>query len=199
MKNKQEYLSALLKESITFSKRIFVIIDIPEKLDEYFFMKFYNKDTERQNKINLNFWQFSLIPVYLNVCVYLSKQKDLKQFMESQLLKGFPGFPINYEKAFPDYVIDFLKPDIEIDQVLYKWNPKGIYIYYDLISFVSKNMSNANIPYQTAMGLWFVYNLSSEKLHKSEIDKAPILGSFIIASIQMNKIFNPNDFFDIKK
>ncbi|MFZ5941167.1 MAG: hypothetical protein ACOYXB_11395 [Bacteroidota bacterium] len=188
MNTKQEYLSYILKESEVFSNRIFTIIDIPDRILDYFFIKFYNKDTIEKNQENLKFWHFSLRPIFINICIFFSHQSDLRRIIHEHLPKNSSEFHIDIEDLFPNYDIDFLLPDIHLDEILHNWNPKSVHLYHDVTSFISRNMRNIHIPYQTALGLWVVYNLCEDKPNNSDIDIAPLLGSFLITSTQMHMI-----------
>jgi len=177
-------LLQLLEKAKLFSKNFFAILDIPEQLEDYFFIRFFSKNNSQdQNDRNLMFFRFILGLAYINIIIFFSKKSDLRDKFEQISDES----PLNYktESIFKNIDLDYSMTYPDLDEVLHKLDAKGVHGYNDLITFVKKHMDKFNIPYQTALGLWFVYNLnfSNNQPTKNEImEIAPLLGSCVIAA-----------------
>jgi len=94
-------------------------------------------------------------------------------------------FPLSVDKIFDNIDLDYFDTYPQLDSVLHSWNSLSVAGYHDLVSFIKRHMTKFNIPYQTALGLWLVYNLNftEDKPTEEDIRKiAPLLGSYALSA-----------------
>jgi hypothetical protein len=89
-KNESMLLEKLLEKGKVYANKFFVILDCPDELMDYFFVRFYSKNNDKeQNDSNLDFFRLLLVVAYFNICMFFCKKSDLKDHF-NDLFKQSP-------------------------------------------------------------------------------------------------------------